>query len=75
MCLFKIGQYPLALLNTPQGEVCEHLLEDLLVYFSHISTERSLENHIGLLFYGLLYQDLYHPHFGTYLVAPISSES
>ena len=30
-CLFKIGQYCLALLNSPQKEAYEQLLEGLLV--------------------------------------------
>ena len=63
MCLFKIGQYHLALLSSPQAEACRHLLEGLLAYLGLISVERSLENPIGLLFYGLVYQDLYLPHF------------
>ena len=63
-CLLKIGQYHLALLNSPQGEACEHLFEDLLAYLGLISMERSQENPIGLLFYGLVYQGLYLPHFG-----------
>ena len=31
MCLFKIGQYPLALLNSPQEEAYEYLFRGLLV--------------------------------------------
>ena len=31
MCLFKIGQYHLALLNSPQEKAYEHLLGHLLV--------------------------------------------
>ena len=31
MCLFKIGQYHLALLNSPQEEAYEHLFRGLLV--------------------------------------------
>ena len=31
MCLFKIGQYHLALHNSPQEEACEHLFGGLLV--------------------------------------------
>ena len=31
MCLFKIGQYHLALHNSPQEEACEHLFGSLLV--------------------------------------------
>ena len=32
MCLFKIGQYCLALLNSPQEEAYKHLFGGLLVY-------------------------------------------
>ena len=63
MCLFKIGQYHLALLNSPQEEACGNLFEGLLVYLGLISMVRSLENPIGLLFDGLVYQDLYRRHF------------
>ena len=65
MHLFKIGvgQYCLALLNSPQEDACKHLFEGLLVYLGLISMDRSIENPIGLLLYGLVYQDLYLPHF------------
>ena len=59
MCLFKIGQYCLALLNSMQREDYESLFEDLLVQFGLFLPERSLGNSFGLLFYGLVYQDLY----------------
>ena len=32
MCHFKLGQYHLALLNSPQDEAYEHLFEGLLSY-------------------------------------------
>ena len=42
---FKIGQYHLALLNSPQEEAYKHLFGGLL---SYLGLERSLENPIGL---------------------------
>ena len=63
MCLFKIGEYHLALPHSPQGEACEYLFEGLVAELGPISMERSVKNPIGLLVYGLVYQNLY-PHFG-----------
>ena len=71
-CLFKIGQYCLSLLNSPQGEACEHLFKGLLVYLALISMERSLENYYSMDECIKTYNFLI---LGTYLVAPISSES
>ena len=56
VCLFKIGQYHLALLNSPQEEAYKYLCRGLLIY---LGLKRSLENPIGLLSYRLVYQDLY----------------
>ena len=63
MCLIKIGQYHLALLNSPQEKAYEQLFKDLLVWLGLFSPERSLRNPFGPLFYGLVYQDLYLPYF------------
>ena len=71
-CLFTIGQYHLALLNFPQEEAYEHLFRCLI---AELHLQRSLENLIGLLSYGLVYQDLYLHHFEDIFGAPISSES
>ena len=61
MCLFKIGQYHLALPNSPQKEAYEHLRGGLL--FIYLGLKTSLENPISLLSHGLVYQDLYLHHF------------
>ena len=44
-CHFKLGQYHVALLNSPQEEAYKHLFRGLL---SYLGLERSLENPIGL---------------------------
>ena len=71
MCLFEIGEYHLALLNSPQEEAYEHLFGGLLV----IWPMEKLENPISLLSYGQVYQDLYLHGFEDIFGAPISSES
>ena len=45
MCHLKLGQYHLALLNSPHEEAYEHLYRGLL---HSLGLERSLENPIGL---------------------------
>ena len=45
MCPFKLGQYHLALLNSPKEEAYEHLFRGL---HNSLGLERSLENPIGL---------------------------
>ena len=45
MSHFKLGQYHLALLNSPQKEAYEHLFKGLL---SYLGLGRSPENPIGL---------------------------
>ena len=79
-CLFKIGQSHLALLNSPHEEAYEQLLEGLLVYLGLFLPERSLGNPFSLLFYGLVYQDLYLPHFevifgSTYILRKLMMSS
>ena len=54
-CPFKIGQYCLALLNSPQEEAYEHLLE---AFYSLRPKEKPRES-ISPLSSGLEYQDLY----------------
>ena len=44
-CHYKLGQYHLALLNSPQEEAYEHLFKGLL---SYLGLERSLENLVSL---------------------------
>ena len=77
MCHFKLGQYHLALINSPQEEAYEHLFKGLL---SYLGLERSLENPVGLLSYGLVYQDLYLHSFenifgGTYIFRKVMMSS
>ena len=63
MCPFKIGQNQigqnhLVLLISPHEEAYEHLFTSI-----YLGLKRSLENPIGLLSYGLVYQDQYLHHF------------
>ena len=46
ICHFKLGQYHLALLNSPHEEAYKHLFRGLL---HSLGLERSLQNPIGLL--------------------------
>ena len=57
-CLFEIGQYYLALYNSPQEEAYEIWRPS-----SYLGPRTSLKNPISLLSYGLVYQDLYLHHF------------
>ena len=73
MCHFKLGQYHLALLNSPRKKPTN-------ICSKAFYLERSLENPIGLLSYGLVYQDLYLHGFedifgGTYIFRKLMMSS
>ena len=75
MCLFKIGQYCLALLNSPKKEPTSVWRPSSLV-----RPIKRLENPISLISYGIVYQDLYLHHFedifgGTYIFRKLMMSS